>query len=182
VAASVRDRWPDHKLNLTGASNEDAARAEIVVLATPWEGAVEIALSLADALEGRVVVSMINAISKAGRELQALVPARGSVAATLQSVLPRSSVTAAFQHLPAKHLGAIDHELVADVLICADTREGADATSQLVETMPGLRAVRCGSLASAGAVEAFTAVLINVNIAYKSHVAVQLGGLRSPGA
>lgn len=182
IAEQLRAKWPDRALRLTGASNEDASGCDIVVLATPFEAAVETVVELADALAGRVVVSMVNAILRADGELQALLPARGSVAATLQSVLPRSTVTAAFQHLPARHLGALDRELRADVLVCADTDVAAAATVDLVETMPGLRGVHAGSLASAGPVEAMTAVLVNVNIRYRSHVAITLSGLREKDA
>ena len=40
AAGELRASWPDHPLELTGVTNEVAARAEIVVLATPWDGAV----------------------------------------------------------------------------------------------------------------------------------------------
>ncbi len=182
VAAELRERWPGRDLAVRGAANRDAATADIVVLATPFEAAAETAAGLADELAGRVVVSMVNALTRVGRELHALVPALGSVAATVQSVLPRSEVAAAFQHLPARHLGDLHHELVADVLVCASSPRSASSTAALVEAVPGLRAVHAGSLASAGPVEALTAVLVNVNIAYRSHVAVRLEGLRAAGA
>ena len=181
IAADVRAQWPDQILLVRGGTNEDAAACDVVVLATPWDGAVATVLELAGALEGKLAVSMVNALTRVGREFQALVPVRGSIAATVQAALPNSTVTAAFQHLPARELGAIDGPLEADVLICADTPAGANATAALVEAMPGLRAVQAGSLASANAVEALTAVLLNVNIKYKSHVALRLEGL-SPQA
>ena len=165
------------QLSLSGDANEVAAAAEIVVLATPWEGAVATALELAPILSGRVVVSMVNALARVGKEFQAIVPARGSIAASVQAVLPEVKVSAAFQHLPARELGDLDHVLECDVLICADHPDAAKATAELVELVPGLRAVRAGSLASANAVEALTAVLLNVNIAYKTHVALKLPGL-----
>ena len=180
VAAEVRGEWPDLPLALQGGTNLDAASCDIVVLATPWDGAVATALEVAAALEGKVLVSMVNALARIGREFQALVPARGSIAATVQAVLPGTDVTAAFQHLPARELGAVDTELESDVLICADTNAAAQLTVELVETMPGLRGVQAGSLASANVIEALTAVLLNVNIKYKSHVALRLEGLNSP--
>jgi 8-hydroxy-5-deazaflavin:NADPH oxidoreductase len=177
IAAEVRGEWPDLTLLVEGGTNLDAASCDIVVLATPWDGAVATALELASALEGKVLVSMVNALTRIGREFQALVPVRGSIAATVQAVLPGTAVTAAFQHLPARELGAVDQELLSDVLICADTSEAAQRTVELVEAMPGLRGVQAGSLASANAIEALTAVLLNVNIKYKSHVALRLEGL-----
>jgi 8-hydroxy-5-deazaflavin:NADPH oxidoreductase len=50
IAAEVRGEWPDLMLLLEGGSNLDAASCDIVVLATPWEGAVATALELASAL------------------------------------------------------------------------------------------------------------------------------------
>jgi predicted dinucleotide-binding enzyme len=46
-----------------------------------------------------------------------------------------------------------------------------------VALVPGLRPVQSGSLASANAVEALTAVLLNVNVRYRTHVALRLPGL-----
>jgi len=178
IAAEVVGAWPDRGLPVTGGANDLAAACDIVVLATPWDAAVPTVAELVGPLEGKVVVSMVNALARIGSEFQALVPVRGSMAATVQAVLPSSSVTAAFQHLPARELGDLDVELEADVLICADDPAAAEATAALVGSMRGLRAVQAGSLASANAVEAFTAVLLNVNIRYRSHVSVRLEGLR----
>jgi 8-hydroxy-5-deazaflavin:NADPH oxidoreductase len=177
IVAGLIAAWPNHALAIEGVTNEDAASAECIVIATPWEGAVATALELSGLLEGKTVISMVNALARMGREFQALVPVRGSIAATIQSALPRSKVTAAFQHLPARELGDLTSTLAADVLICADDDESAAATAAVVGTMDGLRAVHCGSLASANAVEALTAVFLNVNIRYKAHVALRLEGL-----
>jgi hypothetical protein len=46
----------------------------------------------------------------------------------------------------------------------------------LVDRIPGLRGVDAGSLAQAAPIEAFTAVLITINIRHKVHTAVQLAG------
>jgi NADPH-dependent F420 reductase len=176
-AIELRAKWPGRLNGLIGGGNEEAARADLVILATPFEGAVPTAQGLMSALEGRVLVSMVNALARVGREFQALIPARGSIAANVQAVLPKTLVTAAFHHVPAGDLGEIDKAVRCDVLICADDPGAGKKTAVLVESMPGLRAVLAGSLASASAVEALTAVLLNVNIAYKTHVALGLYGL-----
>jgi hypothetical protein len=181
IAREVREAWPTYELPISGGANETAAAADEIILATPWEGAVSTALELADVLAGKVVISMVNALTRFGSEFQALVPVRGSIAATLQAALPRSQIVAAFQHLPARELGDLEAELVADVLVCADDVAAGAAAETLVNAMPGLRAVYAGSLAQANAVEALTAVLLNVNIGYRSHVALRLAGLRLEG-
>ncbi len=177
VAASLVDAWPAHELVVTGESNEVTATCELVVVATPWDAAVATVRPLAGALEGTVVVSMANALVKEGREFSPLVPPRGSIAASVQAALPGSQVSAAFHHLPASELARLDTPLAADVLVCSDHPAASAATIALVERIEGLRGVDAGSLAQATAIEAFTAVLITVNLRHKVHAAVRLTGL-----
>lgn len=177
IADEIRNAWPDRELPLSGGDNSAAAGCEIVVLATPWDGAVPTVVPLRDELRGKVVVSMANALTKVGNELQALVPPRGSVAVAVQGALPESSVSGAFHHLPARQLGRIDHELDADVLVTSDDPAAIRRTIELVDTMPGLRGVDAGSLSGCAAIEAFTAVLVNVNIIHRAHASVRLTGL-----
>lgn len=176
IARGLTGAWPDHSLAVSGSSNEEAAAAELVVVATPWDSAIATVKPLAPALHGRVVVSMANALAKQGREFLALVPPRGSVAAAVQAALPGSLVSAAFHHLPASEMEKLTTPLVADVMVCSDHPDATEATVALVERIEGLRGVDAGSLAQAAPIEAFTAVLITVNIRHKVHAAVQLAG------
>ena len=180
VAAGLVEAWPARALAISGVSNEDCAAADLVVVATPWDGAVATVRPLAGTLAGKVVVSMANALVKEGREFLALIPPRGSVAATLQAVLTRSLVSAAFHHLPASEMEKLDESMAADVLVCSDHPDACEATVALVDRIAGLRGIDAGSLSQAAAIEAFTAVLITVNIRHKVHAAVQLAGF--PGA
>lgn len=163
-------------MTIGGASNQDTASCDLVVVATPWDGAVATARALREALAGKVVVSMANALVKEGREFLALLPPRGSVAASLQAALPDSLVAASFHHLPASEMENLATLLDADVLVCSDHPEATSATIELVESIDGLRAVDAGSLAQAAPIEAFTAVLITVNIRHKVHAALKLAG------
>ena len=180
VAGDLVAAWPGHALAISGVSNEDCASADLVVVATPWDGAVSTVKPLAGALAGKVVVSMVNALAKEGREFLPLIPPRGSMAATLQAALPESLVSASFHHLPASEMEKLTASLVADVLVCSDHPEASVATVALVDRIEGLRGIDAGSLSQAAAIEAFTAVLITVNIRHKVHAAVQLAGF--PGA
>ena len=177
MAETLVGEWPAHELAIAGEANEATAECELVVVATPWDAAVSTVRPLAPALEGKVVVSMANALVREGREIDALVPPRGSIAATIQAALPDSAVSGAFHHLPASQLARLDTPLAADVLVCSDHPDATAATIALVERIDGLRGVDAGSLAQAAAIEAFTAVLITVNIRHKVHAAVRLTGL-----
>jgi 8-hydroxy-5-deazaflavin:NADPH oxidoreductase len=177
VAESLVEAWPAHGLSIAGESNEVTAGCELVVVATPWDAAVATVGPLAGALEGKVVVSMANALVREGREFNPLVPPRGSIAGSVQAALPGSAVSAAFHHLPASELARLETSLEADVLVCSDQPAASAATISLVERIEGLRGVDAGSLAQAAAIEAFTAVLITVNLRHKVHAALRLTGL-----
>ena len=182
-AMEARDRilgeWPARELSIDAGSNTDATEAELVVIATPWDSAATTAHEHADALEGKVVVSMANALVRVGLEFQPLVPPRGSVAAHVQAAVPSCRVVAAFHHLPAKELGHLDHPIDSDVLISSDDPNAIKVVSEIVSAIPGCRPLDAGELSNATAIEAFTAVLLQLNVRYKTRVAPKLTGIRA---
>lgn len=180
AAARVLAAWPSRRLTVRGTANEEAAGCDVVVVATQWDAAVPTARVLEPTLRGKVVLSVANALVRQGRELQALVPARGSLAAGVQAVLPGSWVAGAGHHLPAESLQDLEVNLEADVLVCADEAAAKQAAMDLFGLIPGLRPLDAGSLASAGPIEAFTAVLATLNVNYKARSTLRLAGLSVP--
>ena len=122
---------------------------------------------------------MANALVRVGSEFQPLVPPRGSVAAHVQAAVPSCRVVAAFHHLPAKELGHLDHPIDSDVLICSDDPNAIKVVSEIVSAIPGCRPLDAGELSNATAIEAFTAVLLQLNVRYRTRVAPKLTGIRS---
>jgi NADPH-dependent F420 reductase len=177
ICDELAKKWSDRNLPLSAAANADATGADLVVLATPWDAAADTAASLRTELSGKVVVSMGNALAKIDGELQAVVPPTGSVAAGVQAAAPDALVAAAFHHLPARSLGDLDREASGDVLVCSDHAAALDATADLIRRVPGLRPFSAGSLAAAGPVEAFTAVLLGLNARYKGRATIHLTGI-----
>jgi len=176
---AILERWPDLNLSLDASDNEAAAMAHVVVLSTPWDSAATTASSVKEHLEGKVVVSMANALVRLGSEFHPLVPPRGSVAAHVQASVPAARVVAAFHHLPAKELGHLGQPIDSDVLICSDDPEAAKVVAEIVTKIPGCRPLDAGELQNAMAIEAFTAVLLQLNIRYKTRVAPKLTGIKS---
>jgi NADPH-dependent F420 reductase len=173
VVDGLKAQWPGLDLTIEAADNEGAADADLVVIATPWDGATQTAQQVEHHLRGKVVISMANALTRIGKEFQPLVPPRGSVAASVQAALPRSLVAAALHHVPAKELGDLDHPIESDVLICSDHPEATQAASDLVAKIPNMRPLDCGELSLATPIESFTAVLLQLNVRYKTRVAVK---------
>ena len=169
----LKGLWPDRQLTIEAGDNSEAADADLVVVATPWDGAAQTAQSVEEQLRGKVIVSMANALTRIGKEFQPLVPPRGSVAASIQAVLRHSFVAAALHHVPAKELGDLDHPIESDVLICSDFPAATQATSDLVAKIPHMRPLDCGELSLATPIESFTAVLLQLNVRYRTRVAVK---------
>jgi NADPH-dependent F420 reductase len=175
---ALRSQWGSQVDGLEPATNDDAAREPMVVIATVAESAVETATHHASALDGRVVVSMANLLTRTSRGFAAVLPDPGSVALGVQKALPGSSVVGAFQNLPAKALGALDEPLHADVVVCGDNGDAVGAVIALTDTVDGLRPVDGGPLVNAAAVEAMTAVILTVNRARKAEHGIRVVELR----
>ena len=176
VADELLAAWPDRDLDLRGVANEDACAADLVVMAAPWEPALKLAAAFAERLAGRIVISMANALARVDGNFLPLTMPRGSVCEELQARLPQSPVVGAFHHLPAKRLAQLDHELGCEVLVCGGEQAARDTVIDLVSAVEGLRGIDAGTLDSAGAIEAMTAVLVQVNVRYRTHTMLRLVG------
>ncbi|MGA1362914.1 MAG: NADPH-dependent F420 reductase [Ilumatobacteraceae bacterium] len=169
---------PDRDLSIVRGDNHDAALCDVVVLATPWDSAATTAQEHLDTLQGKIVISMANALVRVGGEFQPLVPPRGSVAAHVQAAIPGCRVVAAFHHLPAKELGHLGEPIDSDVLVCSDDAEATRVAMDIVSHIPGCRPLDAGELSNATAIEAFTAVLLQLNVRYRTRVAPKLTGIK----
>jgi NADPH-dependent F420 reductase len=174
----LKAKWPELNLSLEAGDNEAASACDVVVLATPWDGAATTAQEHIGLLKGKVVISMANALVRVGHEFQPLLPPRGSVAAHVQAAVPECRVVAAFHHLPAKELGHLGDPIDSDVLICSDDAEATRIAMDITSHIPGCRPLDAGELSNATAIEAFTAVLLQLNVRYKTRVAPKLTGIK----
>jgi 8-hydroxy-5-deazaflavin:NADPH oxidoreductase len=174
ICDELCDRWPDRRLVVQPGDNFEAASADIIVVATPWDAAASTVAALAERFVGKVVISMANAVTKLGNEFVPLIPPRGSIAAGVQQAAPGALVAAAFHHLPAKELANLDRELEADVLVCSDHQVATTTTIQLIGKVPGLRGVDAGALSAATPIEALTPVLLQINHRYRTRASIRL--------
>ena len=161
---------------VTGAANEEAARAaDLVIAAVPWEGHADLLARLAGALEGKIVVDCVNPIAFDARGAYAIPVPEGSAAQQAAEVLTGSRVVGAFHHVSAVLL--LDPEVAEldlDVLVLGDDRHATDLVQALAERIPGVRGVYAGRLRNCGQVEALTANLVSVNRRYKAHAGLRV--------
>jgi NADPH-dependent F420 reductase len=164
------------ELGVDGATNDDACRAaDFVVLATKAEAAVDTARELRGAIGTTPVLSVAAELEFVS---QGVVPTREatSVAARIQDVLD-GPVVAGLHSLAARNLGA-EEAPDEDVLVCGDDADAKATLIELAERITAGRAVDCGPLASARALEGLTAVIVNVNKRYKAHAGIRVLGIR----
>ena len=182
VVDELREEWGTRVASMLPGTNEvAAAAADLVIIATTWEGAVSTARDHATQLSGKVVVSMANGLEKVGREFRPVLPPEGSVSAAVQAAAPAARVVSAFQHVPASSFADLDEPLRGDIVVCADDDEAREVVLDLVTTMPALRAFDGGTLANAVGIEAFAALLLSINLRHKGKGSLQLIGVEGRG-
>jgi 8-hydroxy-5-deazaflavin:NADPH oxidoreductase len=155
-----------------GTTNAEAAGAAPVVLVTvPFAGQADIYRSIAGAIApGTVVMDATSPLATAvgGRAWQVVRPWHGSAAEQAAAILgDRVRLVAAFHTIAAHALQDLATPLESDVLVCGDDPDAKATIGGLIEDIPALRWVDCGSLASARIAETMTALLISVNRAYR---------------
>jgi 8-hydroxy-5-deazaflavin:NADPH oxidoreductase len=167
---------------VTGTDNAGCAtRADIVLVAVPWDGHDTLLASLREPLGGKIVVDCVNPLGFDGRGPYPLEVAEGSAAQRAAALLPDSRVIAAFHHVSAVTLADLSITQVdCDVLVLGDDRAAVDQVRALADAIPGVRGVYGGRLRNAGQVEALTANLIAVNRRYRTHAGIRLTGLPPP--
>ncbi|HEV3232054.1 MAG TPA: NADPH-dependent F420 reductase [Candidatus Dormibacteraeota bacterium] len=160
-----------------GATNlEAAAGADVVVLATPYEGMHELLGAARRALAGKVVVSAVVPMTFAGGRLGMTDVAEGSAAEAVATALPESRVVGAFHTVAAKHLLDLGRALDEDVPLVADDGQARAVVAGLCGAI-GVRGVDAGGLRQARFVEGLTPMLVGVNRANRVSAGIRFVGL-----
>lgn len=165
----------------SGHTNPDAvASAAIVILTVPLSAQVETLKSIRGSIApGAILVDATVPLEVAigGRVSRMLTLWDGSAAQQAARLVPGVPVVAAFHALSAEALAKLDHPLDCDALICGDSAEAKAAVSQLVQMIPGVRAIDAGPLDNARLLESAAALLISLNLRHK----VKDSGMRITG-
>jgi hypothetical protein len=162
-------------VGVEGATNAEACRgADLVVLATKAEAVVDTARELRDAIGRTPVLSVASELTFTSAGVVPTDEAQ-SVAARIQDLLD-APVIAGLHSLAARNLGG-EAPPEEDVLVCGDDAEAKAVVLELAERITSGRAIDCGPLPSARALEGLTAVIVNVNKRYRAHAGVRLTGV-----
>jgi NADPH-dependent F420 reductase len=166
----------------TGAANGPSTEgADVVILSVPFRNQSETLTNLAKHLiDGQLVIDATVPLAAAvsGKATRTLGVWQGSAAQQAEEMLPDGvRVVSALHTVSAALLSALDHELDEDVLVCGDRRADKRIAAALIERVAGLRCVDCGRLETARITEQLTALIIGINVRYKTRAGIQITGL-----
>jgi len=167
---------------LVGMTNEDAAKAaDIVFLTVPFRNQSEYMTNLKNVLtEGQILVdcSVPLAAAISGKATRTIGVWQGSAAQQAQEMAPKGvTVVSALHTVSAPGLSSLDVTLGEDVPICGDKKADKARVAGLIGMIDGLHPVNAGALEMSRIVEQMTALLISINIRYKTHAGIQFTGL-----
>jgi len=129
---------------------------------------------------GQVVVNVTVPLetSIGGKPTRTLGLWAGSAGELAANLVPKGVfVVSAFNNVSAELLGDLNRRVECDVLVCANDDGAKKITMELVNSIPGARAIDAGSLENSRTVEQLTALLVALNIRY----GVRSAGIRITG-
>jgi len=169
-------------VTIEGAGNaEAAADADIIVVTVPFAAQISTLKEIRERIKpGSLLVDVTVPLETAvgGKPARTLGVWAGSAAEQCAEFAPAGAqVVSAFHNVSATVLTDLNHEVECDILVCGDNKDAKARLRPLVEAIPGCRYVDGGALANSRTVEAMTALLIGLNIRYKTHSGVRITGL-----
>lgn len=163
------------EVGAAGATNAEAVRdADLVVLATKAEAALDTARELRLAIGSKPVLSVASELRFTSAGVFPSTSA-ASLAERIQAELD-APVVAGLHSLAASTLAA-DQAPDEDALVCGDDEQAKALALELAAGLVAGRALDTGPLASARALEGLTAVIVNLNKRYRGHAGVRVTGL-----
>jgi NADPH-dependent F420 reductase len=154
-------------LTAEGSSNrEAAAKADVVILAIPYDGMKPILEDIKPAISGKVVINIASSLD-GERKSRAKINSAGSIAMEIQNFFGTDvKVVDAFQNISPEQLEKIDEKIESCVLVVGADRETRDGVISLIKKI-GIDAYDAGAIQNAVVVETMTAALIAMNSRYK---------------
>jgi len=163
------------ELGVQGGTNEEVVRdADLVVLATKSNAALETAASLREEIGETPVLCVASDLRFTDI---GIVPGleEGSLAENVSRVI-RAPIASGLQTVSAIDLSGPEPP-DQDALICGDDPDAKKLALELAERLVGGRAVDVGPLANSRALEGMTAVILNVNKEFGVHAGLRITGL-----
>jgi 8-hydroxy-5-deazaflavin:NADPH oxidoreductase len=164
--------------NVEGYTNKDAAaKADVVLLAIPYDGMKPILEDVKSSMPGKIAINIASSLDAEKKSRARIITPAGSITAEIQQFFGEATkVVAAFQNISPEQLEKLDEKIETDVFVVGADREARDLVINLIKKA-GIDAFDAGMIQNAVVVETMTAALIAINIRYK----VKGAGIRLVG-
>ncbi len=164
--------------DVSGGVNRDVVeQSDVVVIVVPFEGHQATLIDLREAIGDKLVIDAAVPLTMENRVPGIADVPEGSATEQAQALLPDAKVVGAFHNLSARKLQKLSDPMEGDVLITGDDEDAKQAVVELVGQMPVLRAIDAGPLSMSKFVEDLTALIIGMNMRYKTQAAVRMVGV-----
>lgn len=165
------------ELGVEGAANAEVARAaDLVVLATNADAALETARDLGESIGSTPVLCVASELVFSPTGVRPS-PEATSLAERIQAEIA-APVVAGLHSLAASTLASAEPP-DEDAFVCGDDAEAKGLALGVADGLVAGRAYDAGPLASARALEGMIAVAINLNKRYKGHAGIRVTGLEA---
>jgi len=180
AAGKAKAAVPDGSFE--GLENAEAAqRSDVVILSVPFRNQSENLTNLKGVLrEGQLLIDATVPLAAAvsGKATRMLGVWQGSAAQQAQEMVDDGvRVVSALHTVSAAVMSDLDHALDEDILVCGDRKADKQEAMELIQRIEGLRCVDCGRLEMARITESLTALLIGINVRYKTHAGIKITGV-----
>ncbi|MGZ4924366.1 MAG: NADPH-dependent F420 reductase [Halobacteriota archaeon] len=153
--------------NLKALENPVAAKeADMLVLTVPLIAQQPTLMSIKEGAAGKILMDATEPLESAigGSATRCLYLPEGAAAERAQKILPETTVICAFNNISSGALMNFEERIDCDCLISGDDQESKIQVAKLIEQIPGVKVVDCGSLERAQLIEKITPLLIGLNI------------------
>ena len=167
---------------MVGMANEDAAKkGDVLILTVPLSAQKPTLEGIKEFVNDKIILDATVPLETAvgGSPTRFVDLMEGSAAERTEKILEGTGakVICAFCNVSNSHLANIPEEIDCDCLIAGNDVDAKKEAAEIINKIPGLKAIDCGVLEKARIIEKITPLLIGLNIKYKSHY----GGLRLTG-
>ena len=183
VVKEAKEKLSDYDLStMVGMANEDAAKkGDVLILTVPLSAQKPTLEGIKEFVNDKIILDATVPLETAvgGSPTRFVDLMEGSAAERTEKILEGTGakVICAFCNVSNSHLANIPEEIDCDCLIAGNDVDAKKEAAEIINKIPGLKAIDCGVLEKARIIEKITPLLIGLNIKYKSHY----GGLRLTG-
>ena len=183
VVKEAKEKLSDYDLStMVGMTNEDAAKkGDVLILTVPLSAQKPTLEGIKEFVNDKIILDATVPLETAvgGSPTRFIDLMEGSAAERTEKILEGTGakVICAFCNVSNSHLANIPEEIDCDCLIAGNDVDAKKEAAEIINKIPGLKAIDCGVLEKARIIEKITPLLIGLNIKYKSHY----GGLRLTG-